>query len=44
MWEAILLVGGDKSGQWARWYPRAIRRADDLYDQHLAQLRDEGLI
>lgn len=41
--KAILLVGGDKSGQWTRWYPRAIRRADDLYDRHLASLRDEGL-
>ena len=42
--KAILLLGGDKSGQWSRWYPRAISRADDLYDQHLASLRDEGLI
>ena len=42
--KAILLLGGDKSGQWTRWYPGAIRRADDLYDQHLASLRDEGLI
>ena len=42
--KAILLVGGDKSGQWTRWYPRAIRRADDLFDLHLASLRDEGLI
>ena len=42
--KAILLLGGDKSGQWTRWYPRAIRRADDLYDQHLVSLRDEGLI
>ena len=42
--KAILLLGGDKSGQWVRWYPRAIRRADDLYDEHLATLRDEGLI
>lgn len=42
--KAILLLGGDKSGQWTQWYPRAIRRADALYDQHLASLREEGFI
>ena len=41
---AILLVGGDKRGQWAAWYERAIPAADDLYDEHLAQLRQEGEI
>jgi hypothetical protein len=41
---AILLMGGDKSGQWSRWYERAIPAADDLYDEHLQTLRDEGAI
>ena len=41
---AILLVGGDKSGRWRSWYRTAILEADDLYDQHLRELRDEGLI
>jgi hypothetical protein len=41
---AILLLGGDKSGQWNEWYPSAIARADDLYDLHLRELHDEGLI
>lgn len=41
---AILLVGRDKSGQWAAWYERAIPAADELYDEHLAQLRHEGEI
>jgi len=41
---AILLLGGDKSGRWAEWYREAIPRADALYDAHLAELRDEGLI
>ena len=39
---AILLLGGDKSGLWNRWYETAIPIADDLYDGHLATLTDEG--
>lgn len=33
----ILLFGGDKSAgsQWNDWYRSAIRRADDLYEEHL---------
>lgn len=41
---AILLLGGDKSGQWNAWYPKAIKQADDLYDNYLDELRAEGLI
>ncbi len=40
---AILLLGGDKTGN-DRFYPRFVRRADELYDAHLAELRREGLI
>ncbi len=40
---AILLLGGRKAGD-DRWYEREIARADDLYDAHLAQLGQEGLI
>ena len=40
---AILLLGGDKTGN-DRFYPRFVHRADELYDQHLADLRREGLI
>lgn len=32
---AILLIGGSKSGQWARWYAQHVPIADDLYDAHL---------
>ncbi len=39
---AILLLGGDKTGD-DRWYDKFIPMADDLYDQHLATLRKEGL-
>ena len=40
---AILLIGGDKTGD-ARWYDVHIPIADRLYDEHLEQLRKEGLI
>jgi hypothetical protein len=40
---AILLIGGDKTGD-GRFYERLIRIADDLYDEHLKELRKEGLI
>ena len=40
----ILLLGGDKSGEWDAWYRTAIPTADDLYDTHLRELHAEGLI
>lgn len=40
---AILLIGGDKTGD-DRWYEENIPLADRLYDEHLEQLRKEGLI
>ena len=40
---AILLIGGDKTGK-SRWYEIQVRRADKLYDEHLQQLRVEGLL
>jgi hypothetical protein len=42
--QAILLLGGDKSGRWAEWYDCAIPAADDLYDDYLNELREEGAI
>lgn len=39
---AILLIGGDKTGD-KRFYERMIPIADDLYDEHLDQIRREGL-
>ena len=39
---AILLIGGDKTGEWNRWYERMIPLADDLYDEHLAELEREA--
>jgi hypothetical protein len=39
---AVLLLGGDKTGN-ERWYEEHVPKADDLYDQHLEDLRKEGL-
>jgi hypothetical protein len=38
---AILLVAGDKSGQWDKWYRTAIPRAERLYGDYLAERRKE---
>jgi hypothetical protein len=42
--QAILLLGGDKSGEWNDWYEWAVPLADDLYDAYLEELKKEGLI
>lgn len=39
---AILLIAGDKRGRWKEFYERMIPLADDLYDEHLEELRQEG--
>lgn len=41
---AILLLGGDKTGQWNEWYRKTIPTADALYDAYLEELEREGLI
>ncbi|MCJ0873491.1 type II toxin-antitoxin system RelE/ParE family toxin [Streptomyces sp. AP-93] len=38
---AILLVGGDKSGDWSGWYRRAMPRAEELYAQYLKEREEE---
>jgi hypothetical protein len=40
---AILLIGGDKTGD-DRFYERMITVADELYDVHLKELKQEGLL
>ena len=37
---AIVLLGGDKRGDWTGWYERNIPIADDLYDEHLRTLEE----
>ena len=39
--QAVLLVAGDKSGQWTRWYHDAIKLAEDRYARYLATPPEE---
>jgi hypothetical protein len=39
---AILLVAGDKSGQWTKWHRTAIPQAERLYDEYLAERKKEA--
>lgn len=36
---AIVLVGGDKRDDWKGWYERNIPKADQLFDEHLAEVK-----
>lgn len=38
---AILLIAGDKAGNWRRWYKTNIPLADGKFDDHLRRLRGE---
>lgn len=40
---AILLIGGDKTGD-KRFYEKYIPIVDQLYDDYLKEIREEGLI
>lgn len=40
---AVLLVGGVKKGN-VQWYKEFVQIADKLYDEHLIELKNEGLI
>ncbi|MBV9450710.1 MAG: type II toxin-antitoxin system RelE/ParE family toxin [Streptosporangiaceae bacterium] len=33
----VLLVAGDKAGQWEKWYRTAIPQAEQLYEDYLAE-------
>lgn len=37
----VMLVGGDKTGKWNRWYPRKIELAERLYANHECSLGKE---
>ena len=39
---AVLLVAGDKSGQWKQWYRTAIVQAEQLYEDYLAEREKEA--
>ncbi len=39
--QGILLLAGDKAGDWKRWYKKSIPVADELFDEHLRTLKGE---
>jgi hypothetical protein len=39
---AIILLGGDKTGDWTGWYREAIPEAERLYTEYLDELTKEG--
>jgi hypothetical protein len=38
---AILLLGGDKTGKWDRWYAEAVPVAERLYEEYVEELKRE---
>lgn len=40
--QAILLVAGDKAGNWVSWYQKNIPVADDRFIAHLQRLENKG--
>ncbi len=38
---AVMLLGGNKAGQWRSWYRRAIPTAERLYAEHVGRQRKE---
>jgi hypothetical protein len=42
--QIVLLVAGDKAGDWRGWYRKTIPRAEQLYAEHLEAMsnREEG--
>src|SRR5689334_5246478 len=39
---AIVLLGGDKRGNWQGWYRTQVPKADRIFDQHLRQVGKGG--
>jgi hypothetical protein len=39
---AVMLVGGDKTGKWNRWYPERIQLAERLYLEHERSIGKEA--
>lgn len=40
--QAVFLVGGNKAGNWQRWYERAIPEAEQAYEQYLQDKKEKG--
>lgn len=39
--QAVILVGGDKAGNWSGWYRTAIPQAEQAYADHLKRIQGE---
>jgi hypothetical protein len=39
--QAVLLIGGNKTGNWSSWYKTAIAEADELYRAYLRETGQE---
>jgi hypothetical protein len=39
---AVLLIGGDKTDRWQRWYEKNIPIADSLYDEWLEDIHEDN--
>jgi len=39
--QAVLLVGGDKAGDWQGWYKAAIPQAEAAYSHHLRRAQEK---
>jgi hypothetical protein len=42
--QAVILLGGDKAGNWRRWYRKAIPLAETAYADHLKRMNDREAI
>lgn len=40
--QAVFLVGGNKTGNWKRWYEQAIPEAERAYESYLQDMKGEG--
>lgn len=40
--QAVLLVGGNKAGNWKRWYDHAIPKAEQAYQSYLRDTKRAG--
>jgi hypothetical protein len=40
--QAVILVGGDKAGNWRGWYRTAVPLAETVYADHLNRMAKEG--
>jgi hypothetical protein len=40
--QIVLLVAGDKAGDWRGWYRQAIPRAEQLYAEHVEAMSSGG--